>query len=126
MYIGHNCIGHNYIGHNYVGRQFGPTVLAPFSTVIVDGEAGFVDGSIIARQLRSGSGSTAGQLHLGGDFYRGPLSCQNSPLTSGPTATPTFHPHGLLTAFTSCPLSTLIHDVLPDATTVLSPLCIRY
>jgi hypothetical protein len=33
------------------GRQFGPSILAPFSTVKVRGTAGFVDVKIIAEEL---------------------------------------------------------------------------
>lgn len=61
------------------GRQFGPSVLAPFSHVTLDGSAGFADGFIIARQFGpSGtfpSVGNAGQLQLHGDGYTGPLAC---------------------------------------------------
>lgn len=56
------------------GRQFGPSVLAPFSTVIVDGSTGFVDGFIIAKTL-SYSGTQARQVQLHGQCYRGPIHC---------------------------------------------------
>merc|ERR1719498_1358729 len=31
------------------GRKFGPSVLAPFSSVTLDGSAGFLDGIVVAR-----------------------------------------------------------------------------
>jgi hypothetical protein len=64
------------------GRQFGPSVLAPFSTVTVDGNAGFVDGFIIAKAFGPsnsfGVGENAGSLQLHGDGYKGPIECKES------------------------------------------------
>lgn len=56
------------------GRQFGPSVLAPFSKVIIPGDIGFVDGFVVAKTFESvGSASTSVQLH--GDTYNGPITC---------------------------------------------------
>ena len=57
------------------GRQFGPSILAPFSRVTVKGEAGYVDGSIIAKSLGGNPGRNAGSLQLHGDFFKGKLEC---------------------------------------------------
>lgn len=52
-------------------RQFGPTVLAPFSKVTLKGDAGFIDGPVIARTFTSdGNG-----LEMHGDCYRGSFDC---------------------------------------------------
>jgi hypothetical protein len=59
------------------GRQFGPSVLAPFAHVVVKGDAGYVDGFIVAKSFET-CGSNAGQLQLHGDGYRGPL-CPPAP-----------------------------------------------
>ena len=53
------------------GRQFGPSVLAPFSKVTLTG-AGYVDGIVIARKFTTVSGGQSGseqQLH--GAVYQG-------------------------------------------------------
>ncbi|CAJ1961335.1 unnamed protein product [Cylindrotheca closterium] len=77
------------------GRQFGPTVIAPFSEVEVHGNAGFVDGLIVAKKLIT-SGGNPSQLQLHGDYFKGNnLPCLNPPpsgATSGPTAAPTGTP----------------------------------
>ena len=79
------------------GRQFGPTVIAPFSVVQVHGNAGFVDGLIVAKRLVTQGGNPS-QLQLHGDYFRGTdLPCRNPPPaeitpTSGPTAEPTSAP----------------------------------
>jgi hypothetical protein len=57
------------------GRQFGPTVIAPFATVYVYGEAGYVDGLIVARKFVT-TGDQQGALQLHGDTYYGPFVCQ--------------------------------------------------
>jgi len=64
------------------GRQYGPSVLAPFSVVTLDGSAGFADGFIIAKQFGpSGTypsaGRNAGALQLHGDGYTGPMECKD-------------------------------------------------
>ena len=56
------------------GRQFGPSVLAPFSKVSVMGDAGFVDGFIVAREYADGGGNQ-GSLALRGNAYTGPVFC---------------------------------------------------
>jgi len=75
------------------GSQFGPSILAPYAHVIVDGDVGFVDGFIIAKSYSS-SGGNAGSVELHGNGYRGPFECDkmvtNSPSTASPTtAAPT-------------------------------------
>jgi len=79
------------------GRQFGPTVIAPFSEVWVHGNAGFVDGLIVAKSLVT-QGGNPGQLQLHGDYFKGtdlpclePLPSDNTS-TSGPTSEPTKSP----------------------------------
>jgi len=57
------------------GRQFQPSVLAPFSTVVLDGNIGYVDGFIIARELRSINDASDVQFH--GKAYTGPLFCSD-------------------------------------------------
>lgn len=61
------------------GRQFGPSLLAPFSTVTLQGRAGYADGTIIAKEFGPSSTyptvSSPTQLQLHGDFYQGPLTC---------------------------------------------------
>jgi hypothetical protein len=56
------------------GRKFGPSILAPFSKVIVNGDVGFIDGFVVAKSL-DGDGSNLGGLQLHGDGYSGPLEC---------------------------------------------------
>lgn len=67
------------------GRQFGPSVIAPFSTVDLSGNAGFVDGFIVAKSFVSSGGGKATQLQMHGDTYKGPIRC-NAPRS---TLTPT-------------------------------------
>jgi hypothetical protein len=55
-------------------RQFGPTILAPFSQVTVMGDTGFVNGAIIAKSFVT-QGVNDRQLHLEGKLYQGPLNC---------------------------------------------------
>jgi len=57
------------------GRQFGPSVLAPFSKVtLVD--AGFIDGIVIAKEFTTVSGGRTGsELQLHGDAYKGEIQC---------------------------------------------------
>ena len=57
------------------GRQFGPSVLAPFSKVIVLGDAGYVDGFIVGKTVHT-SGPNASGLQFHGDGYTGPLKCR--------------------------------------------------
>jgi len=72
------------------GRQFGPTVIAPFSWVELTGQAGYLDGLIVAKGFTT-SGGQAGQLQLHGDYFRGEIPCLTpyTPPTPTPTLTPT-------------------------------------
>jgi len=57
------------------GRQFGPSVLAPFSKVTLT-RAGFIDGTVIAREFTTVDGSYKGtELQLHGSNYNGPIEC---------------------------------------------------
>mmetsp|Transcript_111620 Transcript_111620/g.204737 ORF Transcript_111620/g.204737 Transcript_111620/m.204737 type:complete len:312 (+) Transcript_111620:1-936(+) len=65
------------------GRQFGPSVLAPFSTVTLSGNAGFIDGCVIAKRfgdsLKYQVGGNGGQLQMHGSMgncYYGPITCK--------------------------------------------------
>jgi len=61
------------------GRQFGPSVLAPFSKVTLT-NSGFLDGTVIAKTFTTVSGWNKGteqQLH--GDTYTGKLECIEAP-----------------------------------------------
>jgi len=65
------------------GRQFGPSILAPFSKVTVKNNAGFVDGIVIAKEFTTvADGSTGGQLQLHGDTYDGDIECIEAPAPS--------------------------------------------
>jgi len=57
------------------GRQFGASVIAPFAKVTVKGDAGYVDGFIIAKEYAD-SGGNRGSLQLHGVGYDGPLTCK--------------------------------------------------
>jgi hypothetical protein len=54
------------------GRQFGPSIIAPFAKVSVSGEAGYVDGFVVAKTFET-TGGSQGSLQLHGDTYSGPL-----------------------------------------------------
>ena len=64
-------------------RSWGPSVLAPYSKVRLLEQAGFSDGTIIAKQFttykpwpdHTNSGGTQLQLH--GDMYDGPIECED-------------------------------------------------
>ena len=56
------------------GNQFGPNVLAPFSEITLFGDAGYIDGTVIARSFKTDGVNDAG-LQLHGDFYTGPICC---------------------------------------------------
>ena len=76
------------------GRQFGPSIIAPFSKVTVLGDAGFVDGSIYSKSFVT-SGRGEGSLQLHGATYSGPISCVTTvepPKTNKPTSKPTGSP----------------------------------
>jgi outer membrane biosynthesis protein TonB len=73
------------------GRQFGPSVLAPFSKVTLT-NSGFLDGIVIAKEFTTVVGYNKGteqQLH--GDVYRGQIECIE-PETPPPTPQPTNAP----------------------------------
>jgi len=57
------------------GRQFGPSVLAPFARVTLKGDAGFIDGFLIAKSIGGNPGGNAGQLQMHGDGYKGKIEC---------------------------------------------------
>ncbi|KAL7552796.1 hypothetical protein ACHAWF_016052, partial [Thalassiosira exigua] len=66
------------------GRQFGPSVLAPFSKVTLT-NAGYLDGIVIARRfttVKNGNIGSEQQLH--GVVYAGPVEC----VSGAPTASP--------------------------------------
>lgn len=54
------------------GRQFGPTILAPFSKVTLLGDAGFIDGCVVAKSFDSNGNG----LQMHGDCFKGPLTCK--------------------------------------------------
>jgi hypothetical protein len=56
------------------GRQWGPSILAPFAHVNIDGSAGFVDGQIMAKSVGS-TGEDARGLQYHGDLFRGTPLC---------------------------------------------------
>jgi len=60
------------------GRQLGPSVLAPFSRVILQGNAGFAHGQVIARGFGPSDEypiTNADGLQMHGEVYKGPLKC---------------------------------------------------
>jgi hypothetical protein len=56
------------------GRQFGPSVIAPFSKVTLKGQAGFVDGLVVAREFTDDN-NNAGSLQMHASGYKGPITC---------------------------------------------------
>jgi len=74
------------------GRQFGPSVLAPFSKVTLQADAGYVDGCLFAKTFVS-DGVQADSLQLHGKCYSGPLECgQTVPTGETTTGAPTTEP----------------------------------
>ena len=59
----------------FVGFQWGPSVLAPCAHVIVDDNAGFVDGYLVSRSLSANSAN----LQLHGTNFAGAGSCVSQP-----------------------------------------------
>ena len=59
------------------GRQFGPSVLAPFSKVVLRKGAGFLDGTIVARKFSTVRvwGDFGDNLQVHGDAYDGQVKC---------------------------------------------------
>lgn len=94
-------------------RQFGPSVLAPFAKVVIDGSAGFVDGLIVAAALDH-TGSNADQVQLHGDLYKGPMLCPCDPF-----ATQSADPYSIQSARSSVTEPT--NDVKAVASPVASP-----
>jgi len=59
--------------------QFGPSILAPFSSVTLEISAGFINGFLVAKRIgRSGGDSdpNSERLEMHGDPYTGPLFCR--------------------------------------------------
>ncbi len=77
------------------GRQFGPSVLAPFSKVLLK-NAGYLDGGVVAKEFTTVDGGyKGGELQLHGDWYNGGIKCIPAPMgepTLNPTAQPTLNP----------------------------------
>jgi len=64
------------------GRQFGPSVLAPFSKVTLT-NAGFIDGVVIAKEFTTVRGSNLGtNLQLHGKTFNGEIECIGETLPS--------------------------------------------
>jgi hypothetical protein len=66
-----------YITKTSDGRQFGPSIIAPFAKVSVGGEAGFVNGFIMAKTFET-TGNDQGALQLHGKAYNGQFICVQS------------------------------------------------
>lgn len=52
------------------GRQFGPSVLAPFSKVILK-NAGYIDGTVVAKTFVTGGANRGSAQQLHGNMYNG-------------------------------------------------------
>jgi hypothetical protein len=98
-----------YIGKTVLGRQFGPTILAPFAHVVLLGEAGYIDGCVIAKSFTTRDGRDTifddSQLQMHGDCYRGPLCppgvstmTTTTTLTAAATTIPVVPPTMTITA----------------------------
>jgi hypothetical protein len=64
------------------GRHFGPSILAPYSDVTLQGRAGHIDGCVIAKSFKT-DGKDADGLKLHGHCYLGPL-CPTKPFPPKP------------------------------------------
>ena len=51
------------LGASSDGRQFSASVLAPFSEVVVEDMAGYIDGFVIAKKFTMNSGGSAVEIH---------------------------------------------------------------
>jgi len=72
------------------GRQFGPSVLAPFSEVTLLETAGYIDGFLVAESFGGDAGPRAGSLQMHGNIYKGQLWCvPTTTTTTTTTTTPT-------------------------------------
>lgn len=61
-----------------LGRQFGPSIIAPFSQVTLLDTAGYIDGVLVAKSFGGHVGTNAGSLQMHGDVYKGPIRCERS------------------------------------------------
>mmetsp|Transcript_110055 Transcript_110055/g.173932 ORF Transcript_110055/g.173932 Transcript_110055/m.173932 type:complete len:413 (+) Transcript_110055:41-1279(+) len=84
------------IGKTALGRQFGPTILAPFADVTLLGEAGYIDGCVIAKSFTTSDGfgefaipGSQSQLQMHGMCYKGPLWIPSTTVSSTSPATTT-------------------------------------
>jgi hypothetical protein len=83
-------------------------VIAPFSRVELDSDAGYLDGFVVADTFAT-TGSNPSSLQIHGDYFTGECSCKSEPTASptlGLTAHPTFDPtHGPTSSPTNDPTS---------------------
>jgi hypothetical protein len=56
------------------GRPFGPSVIAPFSKVVIRSDIGFVDGFIVGKTIET-VGADQSSVIFVGNGYTGPLMC---------------------------------------------------
>jgi hypothetical protein len=56
-------------------RQFGPSVIAPFSEVELLDKAGFIDGFVVAKSFRTSGCSASTSLQMHGKTYSGSIEC---------------------------------------------------
>jgi len=59
------------------GAPFGPSVIAPFAEVQVEGSAGSIDGFVIAKNFTTKGNTSATHLKMHGNPYEGPIDCTN-------------------------------------------------
>jgi hypothetical protein len=90
------------ITQTYDGRQFGPSILAPFSEVTLT-NAGYIDGIIIAKRFTTvmGSNNIGSEQQLHGNVYCGPIVCTVDPPCSNNSSTTTLKPVTTTTTTTS-------------------------
>lgn len=69
------------------GRQFGPSVIAPFAKVKLDGAAGYVDGFIVAKSFAT-TGDNQSGLQMHGNGFSGLLACEVPVVETTPVASP--------------------------------------
>ena len=70
------------------GRQFGPSVLAPFAQVLLEGNAGYVDGFVVANNFQT-IGQNVNGLQMHADAYTGDIQCSSSCVAQPTTVQPT-------------------------------------
>merc|ERR1712139_719767 len=77
-----NTTEHVILNQGDLGRQFGPSVVAPFSGVTLLDTAGYIDGILVAKwfggHAHQSVGSNGGSLQMHGKAYKGPLFCKPS------------------------------------------------